>query len=390
MFSLYLKTLVVNILNFRAQIYKDYLQKNHLLFIYLLNLPTHKNIRMNHLKKDVRIIKVSLLIIASVVILFVLRLFSFIFIPFFLALFIAILLLPILNWFESKKIPNWLGIVIIIVVSVLFIWINGIVLQKTSVELYHSKEEIITKAGEKINPLIIKIQHLMGIESVAEAKSNTIDFKELVEKNSTQLFSQISTFISRLFMTLFFLALFLTGAHLFEVYLNKVTNNDEDSIHVFREIKNSLNGFIKVKFLTSLLTGIGFALIAVFFGVKFALFWGLTTFLLNFIQLIGSFFITAILLVFGFVELQSTGTFLVFGLLLISIQMIIGGVLEPILLGKSFQINTISVLISLAVWGFIFGVVGLILAIPITVFLKLILERIPATQSLAKLMSRVE
>jgi len=344
---------------------------------------------VNNLKKDIRIIKVSLLIIASVVILFVLRLFSFIFIPFFLALFIAILLLPVLNWFESKKIPNWLGITIIVVISVLFIWINGIVLQRTSVELYHSKDEIIAKAGQKINPLLMRIQHLMGIESVVEAKSNTIDFKELVEKNSTQLVSQVSTFLTRVFLTFFFLALFLTGAHLFEVYLNRVTNNDEDSIHVFREIKGSLNGFIKVKFLTSLLTGIGFALVAMFFGVKFALFWGLTAFLLNFIQLIGSFFVTGVLLIFGFVELQTTGSFLFFGFLLIGIQMTIGGILEPILLGKSFQINTISVLISLAVWGFIFGIAGLVLAIPITVFLKLILERIPATQSLAKLMSRV-
>lgn len=345
---------------------------------------------MDYLKKDIKIIKVSLLIIASVVILFVLRLFSFIFIPFFLALFIAILLLPILNWFESKKIPNWLGILIIAVVSFLFLWVNWIVLQKTSIELFHTKDEIIAKASQKINPLLIKIQHLIGIESVAEAKSNTIDFKQLVEDNSAQLLSKASTFITRVFMTLFFLALFLTGAHLFEVYLNKVTNNDEDSIHVFREIKGSLNGFIKVKFLTSMITGIAFGLVVMFFGVKFALFWGLTAFLLNFIQVIGSFFITSALLLFGFVELQSTGSFLIFGSLLIGIQMSVGGVLEPILLGKSFQINTISVLISLAVWGFIFGIAGLILAIPITVFLKLILERIPATQSLAKLMNRLE
>ena len=272
---------------------------------------------MDFLKRDIKIIKISLLIIASVVVLFILRLFSFIFIPFFLALFIAILLLPILNWFESKKIPLWLGIIIIVVASALFIWINVIVLQKTSVELYQSKAEILAEANYKINPLLVKVQHFLGIESVAEANSNTIDFKALVEEHSVKLLSQIITFVTRLFMTLFFLALFLTGAHHFEVFLNSVSNNDEDSIHVFREIKGSLNGFIKVKFLTSLLTGIGFGLVVMFFGVKFALFWGLMTFLLNFIQLIGSFFITAVLLLFGFVEIQSTGTFLVFGSLLV-------------------------------------------------------------------------
>jgi predicted PurR-regulated permease PerM len=185
------------------------------------------------------------------------------------------------------------------------------------------------------------------------------------------------------------LALFLTGAQMFETFLNRVTNNDKDSIHVFREIKSSLNGFIKVKFLTSAMTGIGFGLTVMFFGVKFALFWGLTVFLLNFVQLIGSIFITTILLIFGFVEIQHTGTFLMFGTILIGLQMVIGGVLEPIFLGRRFQINTITVLISLAVWGFIFGIAGLILAIPITVFLKLILERIPATKYLAKLLSSV-
>ena len=70
--------------------------------------------------------------------------------------------------------------------------------------------------------------------------------------------------------------------------------------------------------------------------------------------------------------------------------MLIGGILEPIFMGKSFHINTISVLISLAVWGFIFGIAGLVLAIPITVFLKIILDRIPATQTLAKLLSRID
>lgn len=345
---------------------------------------------MDYLRKDIKIIKVSLLIIAAVVVLFVLRLFSFIFIPLFLALFIALLLLPVLNWFESKKIPNWLGLVIIVVVSVLFIWINVMVIKNTSIELLHSKGEILTEANHKINPILAKVQHYLGIIPNPETHTNIIDFQDLAEKHSAKLLNQISTFITGLFMMLFFLAIFLTGAHLFENFLNRVTDHNKHSIHVFREIKASLNGYIKVKFITSLLTGIGFAIIALSFGVKFAIFWGFMAFLLNFVQLLGSFVITIVLVLFGFVEIQTTGNFLIFSSLLIATQVGVGGVLEPILLGKSFQINTISVLLSLAIWGFIFGVVGLVLAIPITVFLKMVLERIPATENLAKLLTRVE
>lgn len=345
---------------------------------------------MDYLKKDIKTIKISLLIIAAVVVLFVLRLFSFIFIPFFLALFIAMLLLPVLNWFVRKKIPNWLGIVIIVIITSLFVWINIAVIRNTSVELLQSKDEIILEANHKINPLLIKVQHFLGIDSVSEAESNLIDFKALTENNSKNLFNQVSTFFTRSFMMLFFLIIFLTGAHLFEDFLNRVTNRDEDSIQIFREIKSSLNGYIKVKFITSILTGVGFGLVAMSFGVKFAIFWGFMAFLLNFIQLLGSFFITSVLLLFGFVEIQSTGTFMFFGSILIGMQMLFGGILEPILMGKSFQINTITVLLSLAIWGFIFGVAGLVLAIPITVFLKMIIERIPATQSLARLMGRIQ
>jgi len=344
---------------------------------------------LNTLRKDLKTIKISLLIIASVVVLFVLRLFSFIFIPFFLALFFALLLLPILHWFESKKIPNWLGIIIIVFSSSLLMWGNAKILQKTTIELLHSKDEIVAETNHKINPLLVKVQHLLGVKSVAEAKNNTVDFRQLANIETSTVVNKLSKFISGLFMTLFFLALFLTGAHLFEDFLNRVTNNDKDSIQVYREIKAALNGYIKVKFITSLLTGLGFGLAVMLFGVKFILFWGLLAFLLNFIQLIGSVVVTLTLLVFGFVEIQSTGSFLAFGIIITSIQLVFGGILEPILMGKSFQINTISVLISIAIWGFIFGIAGLILAIPIAVFLKIVLEKIPATKSLAQLMSRV-
>ncbi len=342
---------------------------------------------MRSLRNDIHSIKVSLIIIATVVVMFVLRLFSFIFIPFFLALFFALLLLPVLDWFERNKIPKWGGIILITSASALFLWGNAMVLKKTSVELMQTKDEILYKAEQKINPFLLRIKEELGMEN--KNSGTVIDFKELTTIDTEKAISRVSKFISGVFMTLFFLALFLTGAHLFEDFLNRVTNHDEKSLQVFREIKGSLNGFIKVKFVTSLITGIGFGLTAMFFDVKFALFWGLTAFLLNFVQLIGSIFITTVLALFGFVEIDSMGTFLAFAIIITGIQVIIGGILEPILMGKNFKINTITVLISIAIWGFIFGIAGLILAIPIAVFLKIALQKIPATQSLAQLMDRI-
>ncbi len=343
---------------------------------------------MKSLRNDIHSIKVSLIIIATVVVMFVLRLFSFIFIPFFLALFFALLLLPVLDWFERRKIPKWAAILMIGVASFVFLSANYLVLKHTSAELIRSKDEIIRKAEMKLSPMVQKLKEEMGMQADDDGK--VLDINKVMKFDTEKTIAGISKFVTGAFMTLFFLALFLTGAHLFEDFLNRITNHDEKSIQIFREIKGSLNGFIKVKFFTSLFTGIGFGLAAMFFDVKFALFWGLTAFLLNFVQLLGSVFITTVLAIFGFVEINSMGSFLVFTSIIVGIQVVIGGILEPIFMGKSFKINTISVLISLAIWGFIFGIPGLILAIPIAVFLKIAMEKIPATRNLAHMMDRVQ
>jgi predicted PurR-regulated permease PerM len=343
---------------------------------------------MDSISKDLKIIRTSLVIIASVVVMFVLRLFSFIFIPLFLALFIALLLLPILDWFARKKLPNWVGITAIVVVSILLIILTIEIFQSTATELYSSKNEILASATEKINPVITDLKSYLGIIDES-GQNNIVDVKNWVEKNSVSLIGKLSSFLTGLFMTIFFLSLFLTGANLFETYISKISNDDKNIIQTFRNIIDTLNKFIKVKFFVSILTGLIFGIIAVSFGVKFAIFWGVMAFILNFVQLIGSFFITTVLILFGFVEISTTGTLVVFSLLLISAQIFIGGVLEPILMGKSFKVNTISILISLSVWGFVFGIAGLVLAIPIMVFLKMILENIPSTKQLASLMNSV-
>ena len=337
--------------------------------------------------RDLKIIKISLVIIASVVVLFVLRLFSFIFIPLFLALFFSILLLPAMHWFNRQKIPNWLGITIIVLLSAFFIWIGFKIFQNTAIELFQSKNEIVQSTNEKITPLIKTLRENLGMTDYDS--NNSINIERYIEKNSGKILSKTGNFISAFFMTLFFLVLLLTGANMFEVYIARISNDDKDWIQIFRNIINALNEYIRVKIFVSVLTGVLFSIIVISFGVKFALFWGLMAFLFNFIQLIGSYFITFVLIAFGFVEIDALSTLVLFSSLLTLTQLIVGGILEPVLMGKSFKMNTITVLLSLAVWGFIFGVAGLVLAIPITVFLKMIFERIPSTENIAKMMSRL-
>ena len=130
------------------------------------------------------------------------------------------------------------------------------------------------------------------------------------------------------------------------------------------------------------------ALIAcVIFDVSFPIFWGLFAFVINFVQMIGSVVSVIVLALFAFIELDPSGTLLLFILSITLVQVIMGGVIEPIMMGKTFALNVITVLIMLMLWGYIWNIPGLIMSIPITVFIKIVLEQFPKTKVIADLMA---
>jgi predicted PurR-regulated permease PerM len=127
-----------------------------------------------------------------------------------------------------------------------------------------------------------------------------------------------------------------------------------------------------------------------FFDVSFPIFWGLFAFAINFVQMVGSFISVVLLSLFAFVELNTSATLLFFIISISAVQILFGAVIEPVMMGKSFSINIIAVLVMLMFWGFLWGIPGLIMAIPITVFVKIILDQFPSTQLLASLLSGQE
>ncbi len=93
--------------------------------------------------------------------------------------------------------------------------------------------------------------------------------------------------------------------------------------------------------------------------------------------MVGSVVTVILLSLFAFVELDPTSILFFFILTITAVQVLFGGILEPIFMGKSFSINVITILVMLMLWGYIWGVPGLIMAIPLTVFIKIVLEQFP-------------
>ena len=348
------------------------------------------------MEKNIKTIKNLLLLLVIVLAAYLLKLLSFLFIPLALALFITLLLMPLLAWFQKKKLPYFVGLAIIIIVGFFVLKGIGEVIQHTGKKIVERQDVIAGQFNAKIAPLIVQAESWLDIDFLNGENGMLYSGVEKVFSSNAltgvtgNLMGTLGNFTSGALMTLIFLIVMLGGVQRYQRYINYVSGGGEENgvSAVFKKVKNSLTTFMKVKFLISLATGVSFGLIAWIFGVDFPLFWGFMAFVLNFIQAIGSVVITVTLVLFGFLQIDSMTMFWLFAVLLAAMQIIFGSILEPIFMGRSFSINTVFVLIGLMVWGYLWGVPGLILAIPLLVLIKTILASSRDGQFIERLMGR--
>jgi AI-2 transport protein TqsA len=332
-----------------------------------------------------RTTNILLLIIVVPLVFYLLKILSFIFIPLIFSMFIALLFLPLMRWLGRRKIPKFLSIIIVLLLVAGGLKIGIELIQLSSRQVLGSNTEFFSKAEAKLADVKIYLSDSFDIE-IKNDKNFLGQFFEKENLGSTIGF--LNSFLTSLLMTVFFVVLWLAESiNVHKLLNNTLLRRKYTSIKAFMKIENDLIKFIKVKFLVSALTGIFTGLMCVFFEVSFPIFWGLFAFAINFVQMVGSFISVILLSIFAFVELDPTSTLLFFILSITLVQVTFGAILEPIFMGKSFSINIIAILVMLMFWGFLWGIPGLIMAIPITVFIKIILEQFESTKVIASLLS---
>ena len=340
--------------------------------------------------KDLKTTNMLLLFVVVPVIFFLLKLLSFIFIPLVMSMFITVLFLPIMRWFKKKNVPKAIGIFVVVLIIAAIFKMIGELIHLSSREFLETDSIFFEKAQSKLLALVVSIESFFGINRV-DGKNVLVHYFQ----NSSLMTSFGSTIdfishtLSMTLMTAFFVILWLAGSIDFQKLLsNTIFKRNYTSVKTFIQIEKNIILFVIVKFGVSFFTGLGFGLACYFFDVSFPIFWGLLAFSLNFIQMIGSVISVILLSLFAFVELDPTSTLLFFIISIIAVQAIIGGVLEPIFLGKSFSINIITVLVMLMLWGYIWGIPGLIMSIPITVFVRIILDQFPNTKRIGNILGK--
>ncbi|MCW3806553.1 AI-2E family transporter [Plebeiibacterium marinum] len=339
--------------------------------------------------KDLRTTNVLLLLLVIPVIFYLLKTLSFIFIPLVSAMFIALLFLPLLRWLSRKKVPKYLSIICIVAIIVGVFKLGGVLIGLASNEILSANSMFFDKAEAKLVDLVVSLEEFFGITRIQgnNVLMHYFGNGDIVNKIGFSL-DFLSNLLSGTLMTAFFVVLLLSGSVDFEKLLNStLIKVKHSSVKIFRKIEKDIIKFVIVKFVISLFTGVGFGLACVAFDVSFPIFWGLFAFTINFVQMVGSVVSVGLLSAFAFVEMENMSGLLFFSLVLTGVQVVMGAVLEPIFMGKTFSVNIIAILIMLMFWGYIWGIPGLILSIPITVFVKIIMDQFPRYRVIAELLS---
>ncbi|BDD12439.1 pheromone autoinducer 2 transporter (plasmid) [Fulvitalea axinellae] len=334
---------------------------------------------MKRLKKNVESIRLILVFFMTFLIFYLLKTLSSIVLPLILAFFFSLLLYPVISFLHKKGIPSALALVLS---GLLVLLIAGSIIETIRIsilQLYGEKAELTRLVTVKMNEL--------GL-SMSDVQQKFTEFAGPIRWSRVlaTVGGSLTSLAGSMFIMLIYLFIILGGMVKYKEYFRSLEEKENGEwLQIFEEIKRSISIYIQVKFFTSFATGLCFGLTAYFFNLDFPLFWGFMAFCLNFIPSFGSFAVTIVLILFGGLYISYANLW-VFALLLVFIQVFFGNIVEPKFLDYRLSINMLTILFGLIFWGYILGPIGLLLAVPLLVLVKLILKRQNGTKILAKLM----
>ena len=312
---------------------------------------------------------------------------SSIVIPFLLSIFIATVSAPAIFWLEKLRFPRILAFLTVLSFVVFMLFGFGYILS-TSVDSfllntpqYTAKiMELIGSFKDVLNRFGIEISKA-DLEAMFDP-SGLLDFAGgFLKSFSAVLSKSFIIFLGVIFM------LFETSSLRTKMYL--LSRQDESKDNPFEKFSQKLNNYLAIKTVISLITGAIVTIGLIVIGVDFALLLGVIVFLLNYIPSIGSVIAAVPAVLVALVGMDISSVMWVIALYLTA-NIVMGNVIEPRYMGKGLGLSVVVIFFSLIFWGWVLGSVGMFLAVPLSMTIKIAFESHPSTRAIAMLLSSVD
>ncbi|MBN2433751.1 MAG: AI-2E family transporter [Spirochaetes bacterium] len=336
-----------------------------------------------------------LLILLVFVVFYLLATLQSILIPLTLALLFALMFQPLIIFLDKKRVPGALIVPIlsILTLTAIFVVIN-IVVSSVS-QIFSAKDFFAERFSYKMTLLIDMIeshtQSPLNIKSIVEQALTHFD-TSLISSTAGSIVGRLSSFAGSFVMFSIYFIVLLSGMANYKRYLIHVGGKKSAKLLIsnYETIQKSIFSYLTIKTFIGLATATLIGIVLTMFGIKFALLFAFLTFLLNFIPTFGSIAAAFPPIIMAIIQYDTFTKPIAIMIILLALQLTMGNFVEPKLLGNRLRLNTVTVIFGLVFWGYLWGIPGMILSVPLMVVLKLTFEYIPSTRIFARLMSYPE
>ncbi len=336
-------------------------------------------------KENNTLSNISTIAIIAVILFYVLYIWASLIIPFIIALLFSFAIIGLSNFFKKWKIPSFISFTLSLFTYIFIFWVVGKMIGSNIDDLIVLLPEYQTKVSEIISQIFAYF-HISEPTSVSQVL-NKLNLQNIF----TAVIGWFTSIFSSAGIILFYVLFILLEYRFFKEKISLMIWNNVNSkqiLETIEKIKRDIKSYFVIKTIVSLITSSTSYIIMVWFGLDFAIFWALLIFILNFIPSIWSIIAVTFPVLLSLVQpdfgLYNT---LLMTLTLAWVQVLMWNIIEPKFMWNKLNLSPLVIIISLGFWWTIWGIVGMLLSVPIMVIINIILAKIPATRSLAILLS---
>ncbi len=303
-------------------------------------------------------------------------------IPVAIAILMALAFYPIVRNLEIRAKINWIvgSLIIVAVIIVALFFVSGLLVKGFStIASEYSKYETRFMSIYRI----IAQQFNLAIDeqkSFATNMWNILEVRKYIQEVALGLSGGVLSFSKSLLLILIMFAFLLIEIKSFK---RRITNavkdeNKQTVLNISQQIGEDVVRFLSINFFISLATGLLVYFAALIIKLDFPIVWAFIAFIMNFIPTFGSIISTIFTTIFALLQFYPHyGKVIFIFLFMVAVNFILGQILEPRIEGERLGLSPFAILVSLALWGYIWGFIGMILAVPMTVIIKIFCENIP-------------
>ena len=307
-------------------------------------------------------------------------------IPLMIAWLLSYICGPVVNWLVHKRVPLGLSVLFVLMLVLFVCYLGGVFLGGRV-------RDVLAKSPEYIQQLNIIYQDVVsGLDLPADFLADINWTQQLgpkVAAASVTVASFMGNFLGKLTLVLIFLVFMLLGKPYFKYKIAAAFPEEQASqfTGITGGISKQIGQYLVVKVAISGTTGVLVWLALSVLRVEFALTWGALAFFLNFIPSIGSILASIPPILLAVVQYYPNAwTPILTAVVLLLIQMTMGNVIEPKIMGDNLNLSPVVILVSLIFFGWMWGMTGALLSVPIAAAIKIVCENIKALKPISILM----